>query len=79
MPRYKIQSIAERGGLKVYLTSIGVDYDLFKKLRDLYPDKWSTIANGLSKGLKEPLKPGRIKSWCQVDNGEMEAAKNAKG
>jgi len=81
MPRHKILSIKERGGLKPYLESEGLDYDLFKQLRALYPDRWSVIAEGMSKELiatnKKPISSWRVKNWCHEDDEEMEALKNA--
>jgi hypothetical protein len=73
MARYKPNpSIAERGGLEVYLTGLGIDYELFKTLRNTIGDKYTSIAVALSKKAKltEPLRPGRVKEWCRVDDQE---------
>lgn len=74
MPRHKIPSIAERGGLRVYLTELGIDYNLFKSLHSSIGNRYGAIADALTKqaGLKKRLRPDRIKRWCQVDDQEEE-------
>jgi hypothetical protein len=74
MPRYKAPTIAERGGLEAYLTSLNLSYALFKQLRSSIGDKYSVIAAALTKDakLKKPLRPGRVKHWCMVDDIEQE-------
>lgn len=77
MSRYKAPTIAERGGLKVYLTELNIDYTLFKTLRSSIGDRYGAIADALSKkaDLKKPLRAQRIKHWCRVDDQEMEGKK----
>ena len=73
MARFKPNpSIAERGGLKAYMEWLGLDYELFHSLRISIGDKYTSIAQALSKkaNLKEPLRPQRIKEWCRVDDLE---------
>lgn len=80
MAKYKPNpSIAERGGLEPYMTAEGFDYRLFKRLRTDIGDRYSAIANALTKKAKakKPLRPQRIKSWCRVDDQEMEDLQRA--
>lgn len=80
MPRYKAPTIAERGGLEAYMLSLHLSYELFKQLRSSIGDKYSVIAAALTKSakLKKPLRPGRVKHWCRVDDQEIEDS-HAKG
>jgi len=65
-------SIKERGGLEAYMTDIGIDYALFRSLRDGIGDRYKAIADALTKQAKlsKALRPQRIKEWCRVDDEE---------
>lgn len=78
MARYKAPTIAERGGLRLYLESIGVDYGLFKLLRKSKQNN-SSIGRALSVDRKKQIKPATVKHWCRVDDQEMEDANNGRG
>lgn len=80
MAKYKPNpSIAERGGLEPYMTAEGFDYRLFKRLRTDIGDKYTSIAQALSKkaSLKKQLRPQRVKHWCRVDDQETEDLQRA--
>lgn len=80
MARYKPNpSIAEQGGLEPFLVTRGIDYQLFKSLRADIGDKYTSIAQALSKKakLKKELRPQRVKHWCRVDDQEMEDKQHA--
>lgn len=77
MTRYRAPTIKERGGLEVYLTSLGVDYTLFKLLRGLDGQTYTSIARSLSKGRKKPFRTSTISHWCRIDDQEMEEKNHA--
>lgn len=79
MPRYKAPTIAERGGLEIYLTELGIDYKLFRSLRSSIGDRYGAIADALTKKakLKKRLRPQRVKHWCRVDDQEQEDKQRA--
>lgn len=79
MNRYRAPTIRERGGLRVYLTSLGVDYDLFKTLRDLNGQTNSSIAKSLSTGREKAFRASTIAHWKRIDDNEMEETHHAKG
>ncbi len=72
--RYKAPTIAEKGGLEVHMTGLGVDYKLFKLLRTLNGQTNSSIAKSLSDGRKRPFKPSTVAHWCRVDDEETSNA-----
>lgn len=72
MTRYKPQTIAEKGGLKPHMKSLGVDYDLFKLLRALPGQNPTTIARSLSKGRPKQIRSSTVVSWFRIDDKEVE-------
>lgn len=76
MTRYKAPTIAERGGLKAYLTELGIDYELFRTLHSTIGKKYKVIADALTDSadkskLTTRLRPQRIKFWCEIDDQEQ--------
>lgn len=70
---YTPPTIAERGGLKVHLASINIDYDQFKELKATFGRKkgsYTAIAQIFSRGRKKALSPRTIAHWYDVDDAE---------
>lgn len=70
MPRYKAPSIKDQGGLKAYLTSMGVDYDLYKQCRSQLSN--AAIGRLLARQAhkQKPFKGSTIKHWNDIDDEE---------
>lgn len=80
MNRHKFPTIAERGGLEVYLTELGINYILFRTLRTSLGDKQpGAIAKLLTDdaNLDKPIVPSRVRRWFRIDDQE-EGKKHAK-
>lgn len=70
---YTPPTIKERGGLKVWLTEQGIDYDQFKELKATFGRKkgaFTSIAQIFSRGRKKALSPRTIAHWYDVDDAE---------
>lgn len=78
---YTPPTIAQRGGLKVYLVSIDIDYDQFKELRLAFGEQkgaYTSIATVLSKGRRKKLSPRTIAHWYKIDDTEESARAHKK-
>lgn len=76
--RYKPQTIEEQGGLKKWLYKSDINYELFKMLRGLEGQNYSTIAKSLTSDRRLRLGKGNridsktVKHWFDVDDKEIE-------
>lgn len=70
--------MAEQGGLKVYLPSIGVDYDEFRRLKTTPGMTKKAMRSLLSKGRDKPWSAGAILSWWREDDREIKQAEDKK-
>lgn len=73
---YTPLTIAEQGGLKEWLFKFDINYHLFKQLRGLDGQNYTTIAKSLTDerrkrtGKGDKIHPRTVKHWFEVDDQE---------
>lgn len=76
--RYKPQTIEEQGGLKKWLLKSNINYELFKMLRGLEGQNYTTIARALTSdrrvrsGKGSKINSKTVKHWFTIDDEEIE-------
>jgi hypothetical protein len=73
---YTPPTIQEQGGLKKWLLKHDINYELFKQLRPLPGQNYTTIAKALThdrkirSGVETKISLRSVKHWCEVDDEE---------